>query len=53
MLVDDVVTSGATAREGLRALRAAGCEPVAIVAVARTARRVPARAAHGQSSGVW
>lgn len=53
VLVDDVVTSGATAREGLRALRAAGCEPVAIAAVARTERRLPTRPAHARSSGVW
>lgn len=53
VLVDDVVTSGATVREGVRALRAAGCEPVAIVAVARTPRRLPARPAHARTSGVW
>jgi predicted amidophosphoribosyltransferase len=53
VLVDDVVTSGATVREGLRALRAAGSEPVAIVAVARTERRLPTRPARARTSGVW
>lgn len=39
VIVDDVVTSGATAREAVRAVRAAGCRPVAIAAVARTPKR--------------
>lgn len=41
VIVDDVVTSGASVREAVRAVRAAGCEPVGIAAVARTPRRVP------------
>ncbi|WP_306231269.1 ComF family protein [Agrococcus beijingensis] len=40
VLVDDVITSGATGREGLRALRSAGCEPVALVALARTPKLI-------------
>lgn len=40
LVVDDIVTSGATVREAVRALRAAGCEPVGIGAVARTPRRL-------------
>lgn len=40
LVVDDIVTSGATVREAVRALCAAGCEPVGIGAVARTPRRL-------------
>ncbi len=39
VVCDDVVTTGATAREAQRALGSVGLEPVAIAAVAATARR--------------
>ncbi|MCY7400926.1 MAG: ComF family protein [Nocardioides sp.] len=40
LVCDDVVTTGATAREAQRALEAVGLGPVAIAAVAATRRRV-------------
>jgi predicted amidophosphoribosyltransferase len=42
VVVDDVVTTGATAAEASRALRAAGAEVVAVAAVAATPRAGPA-----------
>lgn len=39
LLVDDVVTTGATLSEAARACRAAGCEPAGAIAVAGTQKR--------------
>ncbi|CUR60989.1 Predicted amidophosphoribosyltransferase [metagenome] len=53
VICDDVLTTGATAREAQRALESAGLCPEAVVTVAATARRggsAPARI-HGESSG--
>jgi len=41
ILVDDIVTTGATVLEADRAFREAGCTVLCVVALARTLRRVP------------
>jgi len=52
VVCDDVLTTGATAREAQRALEAAGLEVAGIAAVAATQRRVRTVSSHRDSSGL-
>lgn len=52
VVCDDVLTTGATAREAQRALEAAGLEVAGIAAVAATQRRVRGVSSHRDSSGL-
>ena len=52
VVCDDVLTTGATAREAQRALEAAGLVVAGIAAVAATRKRSPGLSIHRDSSGL-
>lgn len=52
VLIDDVLTTGATVTESVAALRLAGLQPLGVVVLAATERRTPSRNNGGVASAV-